>query len=137
MHSTEEQNALAPELVRRAELARVYYGGCLCGEVGYRISGAPLRMVDCAASVFVPVKQFRWTRGESQVVSYRLPGPGAHSTAFCRRCGADLPRPSKGEAVLVVPARSLAGEAGATVVQAHVSSEESPAPAARAVPPFA
>ena len=132
MNSTEE-NASAPELVRRAALARIFYGGCLCGDVGYRIAGAPLRMVHCDKSVFVPMKQFRWTRGEAQVVSYRLPGPGSHSTAFCRRCGADLPRPSKGEAALIVPAHSLELEAAAVVVQAHVSSEENPLPPAQMV----
>ena len=113
-------------------MARVFYGACLCGDVGYRISGTPLRMVQCAGSLFVPVKQFRWTRGEDQVVSYRLPGPGAHSTAFCRRCGADLPRASKGEALLVVPARSLAGETEPAVAQAHVCTGET----LNRIPPF-
>jgi hypothetical protein len=114
-------------------MARVFYGSCLCGDVGYRISGTPLRMVQCAASLFVPLKQFRWTRGEDQIVSYRLPAPGARSTAFCRRCGDDLPRASKGEAVLVVPARSLAAaEATSTATQAHVSTGET----LNRLPPF-
>ena len=108
------ENALAPDLALKASLSRVIFGSCRCGEVGYRISGQPLRMVDChcescsregnparTANLFVPARQFRWTRGESQVVSYRLPGPTAFSTAYCRRCGGDLPRASRG--LMVVP----------------------------------
>jgi hypothetical protein len=109
-------DAVAPELSARGSLSRVIYGSCLCGEVGYRISGSPLRMVSChcescrlarsaahASNLFVPARQFRWTRGESQVVSYRLPGPAAFATAFCRRCGSDLPHISRGESAVVVP----------------------------------
>jgi hypothetical protein len=117
MSVTPEDNALAPELIRRATLSRVMFGSCLCGDVGYRICGAPLRTVHChcehcepagtaaahPSNLFVPARQFRWTRGESQVVSYRLPGPGAFATAFCRRCGGDLPRASRGESLVVVP----------------------------------
>lgn len=110
----------------------ILHGSCLCGDVGYRISGAPLRMVNChcencrrarsaayASNLFVPVKNFRWTRGEKQVVSYRLPGTPSFATAFCRRCGSDLPRVSKGEAVVVVPAGTLDGDPGVRA-EAHV-----------------
>ena len=82
--------------------------------MGYRITGQPLRMVDCrcerccrehgearAPHLFVPARQFRWTRGESQVVSYRLPGPTSFATAYCRRCGGDVPRVTRG--LVVVP----------------------------------
>jgi hypothetical protein len=104
--SVTPENALSPELALRASLSRVIYGSCRCGDVGYRITGSPFRVVDCQ-SLFVPARQFRWTRGEGQVVSYRLPGPDAFSTAYCRRCGGDLPRHSRGESVMVVPAHSL------------------------------
>jgi hypothetical protein len=123
--SVTPENLLAPDLALKASQSRVIHGSCLCGEVGYRISGTPLRMVNChcescgstrsaanASSLFVPARQFQWTRGESQVVSYRLPGPSAFATAFCRRCGGDLPRASRGESVVVVPAGSLDSEPG-------------------------
>lgn len=113
-------------------LSRVIHGSCLCGDVGYRFSGTPLRMVNChcencrrarsaayASNLFVTAKQFRWTRGEGQVVSYRLPGTPSFATAFCRRCGSDLPRVSRGEAVVVIPAGSLDGDPGLRP-QAHV-----------------
>jgi hypothetical protein len=134
--STTSDNVLSPELALRASLSRVIHGSCLCGDVGYRICGTPLRMVNChcencrrarsaayAPNLFVPARQFRWTRGESQVVSYRLPGPTAFATAFCRRCGSDLPRASRGESVVVVPAGSLGGDPGLRP-QAHVCGGE-------------
>ena len=120
----------------QATSAGVLHGSCLCGDVGYRISGKPLRMVNChcencrrarsaayASNLFVPAKHFRWTRGEKQVVSYRLPGNSSFATAFCRRCGSDLPRVSKGEAVVVVPAGTLDGDPGLRP-EAHVCVAE-------------
>jgi hypothetical protein len=120
------------ESPRESSASAVLHGSCLCGDVGYRISGEPLRMVNChcencrrarsaayASNLFVPAKQFRWTRGEKQVVSYRLPGTPSFATAFCRRCGSDLPRVSKGEAVVVVPAGTLDDDPGVRP-QAHV-----------------
>jgi hypothetical protein len=114
----------------------VLNGSCLCGDVGYRISGAPLRMVNChcekcrrarsaayASNLFVPVKHFRWTRGEKLVVSYRLPGTPSFSTAFCRRCGSDLPRVSKGAAVVIVPTGTLDGDPGVRP-EAHICVSE-------------
>jgi hypothetical protein len=114
----------------------VLYGSCLCGDVGYLVSGEPLRMVNChcencrrarsaayAVNLFVPTKHFKWTRGQQQVVSYRLPGTPSFSTAFCRRCGSDLPRVSKGEAMVIVPAGSLDGDPGVRP-EAHVHVAE-------------
>jgi hypothetical protein len=98
--SVTPDNALAPELAVKASLSGVTFGSCPCGDVGYRITGQPLRLVD-AAGLFVPLRQFRWVRGESQIVSYRLPGPRSFATAYCRRCGGDVPRVSRG--MVVVP----------------------------------
>ena len=100
--SVTPENALTPDLAVKASLSGVTFGSCQCGDVGYRITGQPLRMVD-APNLFVPARQFRWTRGESQIVSYRLPGPRSFATAYCRRCGGDVPRAARG--LVVVPAR--------------------------------
>ncbi len=135
--SVTPENALAPDLALKASRSRVLFGSCLCGDVGYRICGSPLRMVKCdcescrrargvasASNLFVPARQFQWTRGESQVVSYRLPGSGSSfATAFCRRCGSDLPRASRGESVVVVPAGTLDSEPDLRP-QAHVCVSE-------------
>ena len=112
------------------------FGSCLCGDVGYSVAGEPLRILNChcencrrarsaayATNLFVPARHFRWTRGGRQVVSYRLPGTRAFATAFCRRCGSDLPRASEGEAVMIVPAGTLDGEP-AVRAEAHVCVEE-------------
>ncbi len=111
--SVTPENALDPELVAKALSATVVFGSCACGDVGYRITGHPLRVVDgeCETRVprlFVPARQFRWTRGESQIVSYRLPGRTPFSTAYCRRCGGDLPRASRSLMVLP-PSPAMAG----------------------------
>jgi hypothetical protein len=107
--SVTPENALAPQLAVKAALSRVSFGSCQCGDVGYRITGQPFRMVDCPM-LFVPTRLFHWTRGESQVVSYRLPGPTAYATAYCRRCGGDVPRVTRG--VVVVPADGVKAAEG-------------------------
>jgi hypothetical protein len=100
--SVTSDNALDPDPAFRASMSRVTLDSCRCGDVGYRITGNGLRVVGCQL-LFVPARQFQWTRGEGQVVSYRLPGPRPYSTAYCRRCGADVPRVSPGM-VVVSPA---------------------------------
>jgi hypothetical protein len=102
--SVTPENALAPDLAVKASLSGVTFGSCQCGDVGYRITGQPFRRVD-VSSLFVPARQFRWTRGESQIVSYRLPGPKSFATAYCRRCGSDVPRAARG--LVVVPPSGL------------------------------
>ena len=101
--SRSESNA--PEPAAKPSLARVLYGSCLCGDVGYRISGAPLRMVNCHCE------------------NCRRARSAAFATAFCRRCGSDLPRVTRGESVVVVPAGSLDGDPGIRP-QAHVCVSE-------------
>jgi len=111
-------------------------GSCLCGDVAFQVRGEPLRMVNChcascqrarsaayASNLFVATRHFRWTRGRNQVVSYRLPGTPSFATAFCRRCGSDLPRTTSGEAVVVVPVGSLDGDPGIRP-EAHVCVED-------------
>jgi len=98
--SVTPDNALAPELAAKATMSGVSFGSCQCGEVGYRITGQSFRLVNVPGS-FVPARQFRWVRGESQIVSYRLPGPRPFATAYCRRCGGDVPRIAR--SLVVVP----------------------------------
>ena len=132
MSDTAPSYSATPERPADMPPSRIVHGSCLCGEVGFQITGPALRMVNChcescrrarsaaySSNLFVPVKQFRWTRGDGQVVSYRLPGTPSFATAFCRRCGSDLPRVSRGESVVVVPTGALDGDPGIRP-QAHV-----------------
>ena len=107
-------------------------GSCLCGEVGYEITGAPVRMMNChcsrcrlgraaahATNVFYKLDQFRWVRGASLVAEFKVPDAQFHTVAFCSRCGGKLPRPSPQRGVVVVPAGSLDTDPGMRA-QAHI-----------------
>jgi len=103
----------------------VTHGSCLCGGVAYEISGPPMRMMYChcsrcrlgrsaahATNVFFKADGFSWVRGESLVTDYALPGAQFFGTAFCSRCGSEVPRVSLERGVVNVPAGSLDSEPG-------------------------
>jgi hypothetical protein len=50
---------------------------------------------------------FRWTRGQAQVRSFKVPDARFFTNAFCERCGAKLPRVSPERDLVVVPAGGL------------------------------
>jgi len=107
-------------------------GSCLCGDVGYEITGAPVRMMNChcsrcrlgraaahATNVFYKLDQFRWVRGASRVTEYKVPDAKFHTVAFCSRCGGKVPRPSPERGIVAVPAGSLDTDPGMRA-QAHI-----------------
>ncbi len=107
-------------------------GSCLCGDVAYEITGAPVAMYQChcsrcrkgrgaahGANLFYALDQFRWTRGEEQVVDYRLPQAVRFGVAFCRRCGGSTPRVSKEIGRIVAPAGALDTDPGMRPI-AHI-----------------
>jgi hypothetical protein len=100
-------------------------GSCLCGDVAFEIEGAPQRVLNChctrcrrarsaahGTNVFFKAGQFRWSRGERNVVDYKLADTRFFGTAFCQRCGGELPRVSSERGVVVVPAGSLDTDPG-------------------------
>jgi hypothetical protein len=103
----------------------VTQGSCLCGDVAFEIDGPPLRMYYChcsrcrlgrsaahCANVFYAADGFRWLRGADQVRDYALPGAQYFGTAFCQRCGSEVPRVSVERNVVSVPAGSLDSDPG-------------------------
>ena len=107
-------------------------GSCLCGAIGYEISGEPVRMMNChcnrcrlgraaahATNVFYKLDHFRWTRGETSVTEFKVPEARFHTVAFCSTCGAKVPRVSAERGVVVVPAGSLDTDPGLRA-QAHI-----------------
>jgi hypothetical protein len=103
----------------------VAQGSCLCGEVAYEISTPPLRMYLChcsrcrkgrsaahCANVFYNAEGFRWTQGAEHVQDFQLPSAQYFGTAFCRRCGSEVPRVSFERNMAVVPAGSLDSDPG-------------------------
>ena len=123
------QGISRPVITPRAGITE---GSCLCGEVGYEISGAPIRMMNChcrrcrlgraaahATNVFYKLDAFRWVRGAAQVTEYKVPDARFHTLAFCSRCGGKVPRPSPERGFVVVPAGSLDTDPGMRA-QAHI-----------------
>ena len=93
-------------------------GSCLCGDVAYEITGAPVAMYQChcsrcrkgraaahGANLFYKAVDFRWTRGEALVADYKPPAAARFAVAFCRQCGGSTPRVAGG--TVVVPAGPL------------------------------
>ena len=107
-------------------------GSCLCGDIAYEISGAPVAMYQChcsrcrrargaahGANMFYRLEDFTWTRGESQVVDYKLPEAVRFGVAFCRRCGGVVPRVSAANGMVVVAAAALDTDPGVRPI-AHI-----------------
>jgi hypothetical protein len=108
-----------PDPPRTAPPPGTMRGSCLCGAVSYEIDGPPLLARNChcsrcrkarsaahAANLFAPAEHFRFTRGEDQVASYRVPDADRFSQSFCRICGSPMPVVYPGRGA-VVPMGSL------------------------------
>lgn len=123
------QSVARPAVTPRAGITE---GSCLCGEIGYEATGAPVRMMNChcsrcrlgrgaahATNIFYKLDQFRWVRGAALVSEYKVPDARFHTAAFCSRCGGKVPRPSAERGVVTVPAGSLDTDPGMRP-QAHI-----------------
>jgi hypothetical protein len=62
--------------------------------------------------MFLKAEQFRWIRGESQVVSYKLPEAPRFTVAFCRNCGGAAPQLSGERGFALTPAGTLDTDPG-------------------------
>jgi hypothetical protein len=95
-------------------------GSCLCGDVAYEVKGEPMFMQSChcqrcrrskgaahATNIFYRASQFRWTRGEEMLATYKLPEAKFYTTSFCRHCGGVMPRVTPDRDLAVIPAGSL------------------------------
>lgn len=100
-------------------------GSCLCGDVAYEITGTAVVMYQChcsrcrkcrgaahGANLFYKLDQFCWTRGDEQVVDYKLPQAQRFGAAFCRQCGGATPRVSLERETVLVPAGALDTDPG-------------------------
>jgi len=95
-------------------------GSCLCGVVGYRITGPFQLFQYChcsrcrkftgsahSSNLFVSPDKFSWTSGESQVGRYEHPEAKHLATCFCKICGSSLPWANQANTVIIVPAGTL------------------------------
>jgi hypothetical protein len=94
-------------------------GGCLCGAVRFRISGAFDSFFLChcsrcrkdsgsdhSANLFSSGAEIEWLDGQDTIKTFVLPGT-RHARSFCSECGSALPSRQMQGALLVVPAGSL------------------------------
>ena len=72
-----------------------YTGGCHCGRVRYRVTGALERLSECNCSIcakkgilhwIVPREAFALLCGEDELTTYRF-NTGVAQHHFCRHCG--------------------------------------------------
>jgi hypothetical protein len=107
-------------------------GSCLCGAVTYIVEGAPRRALNCHCSrcrrerssahgsnLFTSADGVRFTRGEDQLDSYKLPEAKFFTQVFCRTCGSPMPRIDRARDLAVVAMGSLDDDPGIRP-QAHV-----------------
>jgi hypothetical protein len=131
--SLPQHEAYPPEFGDAAEINRPSVsaepgetvGSCLCGEVAYEMTGKPNAMYQChcsrcrksrsaahGANVFYRIDDFHWIRGESNVVTYKVPDAKHFTATFCKHCGSIVPRTSPDRGIVVVPASSLDTDPG-------------------------
>jgi hypothetical protein len=99
-------------------------GSCLCGVVAFEANDQiefrnchcsrcrKVRGADYAANVYVRPGDFRWLRGDDQLVTYRLPSAQRFGNVFCRICGSPMPRAVPARDFIAVPAGALDGDPG-------------------------
>lgn len=122
---------LLPREVPRASAGRIG-GSCLCTAVAFEFTGPVDRWYNChcsrcrrargaphASNLFVASERLRWTRGEEQVVSFKLPEADRFTQSFCRTCGGKVPRLNPQLGYVAIPAGSLDDDPGARP-QSHI-----------------
>jgi hypothetical protein len=117
----------APPVADRPPLdpAGAVRGSCLCGAVTFVVEGKPLRAVNChcgrcrrarsaahAANLFTAADGVKFTRGEDNRSSYKLPEARFFTQVFCRTCGSAMPRIDRERGIAVIPMGSLDDDPG-------------------------
>lgn len=95
-------------------------GSCLCGDVGFEVSGDLGRIVHCHCSLcrrsrgtafgstlFCAPERFRWTRGKDRIRGFRLPPPRTYEVDFCARCGSPVPTVVPDFGLVLIPAGAV------------------------------
>jgi hypothetical protein len=107
-------------------------GSCLCGDVAFKVTSAPVRSANChctrcrrgrsaahGSNFFFPLTEFSFLRGEESVGDYRVAEARFFAVAFCKRCGGAAPRVSRERGIVVVPAGILDSDPGSAPA-AHI-----------------
>jgi hypothetical protein len=117
-----QQPVLAtPARASSAEIA----GSCLCNTVGYVLEQPPRLMHNChcsrcrraraaphATNAFTTATSFHYTRGKSELRSYKLHDAQYYTVVFCRQCGAPMPHVDAARDKALIPAGSFDSDPG-------------------------
>jgi hypothetical protein len=114
-----------PDLSPRDPETGARRGSCLCGRVSFVFEGTPLRCWNChcsrcrkaraaahASNLFVPLDGLRFTPGEDDLISYKVPEARYYTQVFCRTCGSPMPRRDSERGFAVIPLGSLDDDPG-------------------------
>ena len=112
-------------------------GKCLCGAVGFVVSGTLPNIYQCHcslcrkstgafanAALIVPPNQFEWLSGQACIHSYE--SESGYRSDFCAKCGSPLSNPLTGKTGYWVPVGLLEDKANLEVAaHVHVESKSS------------
>ncbi len=126
------------------------HGSCLCGDVTFRVEGAPDRMYYChcsrcrrarsaahAANAFYPLARFAWLSGEDRLRRYKVPEAQRFAVVFCARCGSGAPVLRDGVPFAQIPSGALDGDTGGRpMAHIHVASKSTWYTIADTIPQF-
>lgn len=100
-------------------------GSCLCDGVRFVVTETPTQLRHChcgrcrkaraaafATNLFAPAEAVRFTRGETLLERFPVPGARFFVHVFCRTCGSPMPRVDPGRGVAVIPAGALDDDPG-------------------------
>lgn len=98
-------------------------GSCLCGEIRFVVEGPieMFRLCYCSrcrkatgsahlSAMFAPPESVRWLSGRDLITTFDLPTARYFATSFCSRCGSPVPRTSRRDGRIVIPAGALDDE---------------------------
>jgi len=113
-------------------MSREISGGCLCGNVRFKLTGPFSHFHFChcsrcrkatgsahATNIFGKADSIHWVQGVDLIKRFDLPEAKQFSRCFCSLCGSPVPHQSRGTDLLIIPAGSL-DEAPGILPQDHI-----------------
>jgi len=111
-------------------------GSCLCGRVAFVLEADPVTARCCycgrcrkgraaahASNLIVEADGLRFTRGEAERASFKVPGARWFTQVFCRHCGSKLPNVDRERGIAIVPMGSFDDDPGIRP-RAHIFVED-------------
>lgn len=117
----------APVVAEREpdEVSEGIGGSCLCNAVAYVVTGEKLRCRSCHcmrcrkaysstyySGLLTSLDGLRFTRGEDQLVRFKVPDARYFATNFCRVCGSKMPRRDPERNISIIPMGTLDDDPG-------------------------